>query len=83
MNDTIRGLAAAVLWTASASVMIMGTVRASPVTIAWGLYVALAACVVTGWIIVEYVAHRERVRVDKVVKAVVQRIQGESGVTRI
>lgn len=83
MKDTIRSLAATVLWTASAGLMIYGTLRGAPICVGWALYVALAACMMTGWIVADCATYRERVRVDRLVERVVDRMKQESGMPRI
>lgn len=83
MKDKIRELLSAVLWTAAAGLMVIGTLRDSAVTMHWALFVALTAGILTGWIMVDCATYRERVRVDGVVTEVVERLQQGSNVRRL
>jgi hypothetical protein len=87
MWDSIRGVVAATLWTASGALMVVGTLEekgaAALAFMGWGLFVGLHACMVTAWIVATWVARIERVRVDRVVEVVVARLTEESGLPRI
>lgn len=74
-----RGMAAVALWTVAGSLMVTGTIWHRIELMAWGGFVALTACCVTGWIIAECATRKERIRVDAVVQAVVDRLLEEDG----
>lgn len=87
MLEVARVVAAVATWTVSAALMVGGTIdHNSNELMLWGIYVALAACMVTGWIVADCAVERGRVRVDALVRAVVQQLQsadGDQKVTRI
>lgn len=82
MKDNIRGLSAAVLWTIATALMVGGTLKGSTVVMHWALFVTLMACIVTGWIVADCATYRERVRVDSIVRAVIDGLRN-SEVDRI
>lgn len=86
MDDLLRGMAAVALWTAAGALMIAGTIWGQIELMAWGGFVALTACCVTYWIIAVCTMRHERVRVDAVVQATVDRLRADAppvGVARL
>lgn len=83
MGHTIKSVVAAVLWTASVAILGVGTLRGVETVMEWGLFIALVAVIVNCWVIGECVVRRDRVHVQSLVEAVVDRLTAESGVPRL
>lgn len=85
----IRDLFACGLWVAAVAFMTFGTIdavrdnRTTPV-LAWGIFLAVAACVPTGWCIVDRLCTRQDdVTVDHIIEVVDALHDSRASVSRL
>lgn len=82
-NWTMEWMAAAAMWTLGTTAMIAGSFRHSVIIIGWGGWVSLIAALVTAHILVVCAVRRERICIERLVDAVIERARQESQVPRI
>lgn len=76
-NIQLLGLAA--LWTASALLMVFGTHYGSVIRLAWGIWFALCATVVTIRWIVEAAGERQRVKIERLAQIMASEAHSQGG----
>jgi hypothetical protein len=65
MHQIIQHVVCASLWTLSLALMVVSTTTSQWEVLGWALLVALSACVVSAWLIVDSAVRRERIRVER------------------
>jgi hypothetical protein len=86
MQDIWRWVSAGILWTIAWTLMLAASFnpKHSFPFAAWGVFVAVIAAVDVGWIMIDYVSRRERLRVEKLTGMISQGMAEENhGITRI
>lgn len=80
MTPLLHKLMSSGLWASSLTMLIAGTLQGDGNEerwLSWSLFLALGACVFTGWLIVEYVVERESRRATVCIAKAVGRAVGE------
>jgi hypothetical protein len=72
-----------ILWTISGTLMFVQTVTPHYIVGQWAIMIALGACVATGSIIVRGVAEKERLRTERIVELVTEKVRQEAKLERI